>query len=564
MAEHITTTPARLRTGVAGLDELLGGGLLAGRTVLLKGSPGSGKTTLGLQMLIAGATQFNEPGILVTFEQAPEQLYADTAGFGWDLRRLGEEGKVQTVFIEPEEMIEHRGRQANRLLVNIADWVDDYGCRRILIDSISHLSTVFTNEEARAGFLKFVMQLKSMGLTPIMTAELDALQGLMGLDAYLVDAVIHLHHEGGSVGTRERRNLEILKTRGYQHVGGRHPLEIGRNGVVVFPHTYPAADAAEAAAAAPVGADAAPVSTGVHALDLLLSGGYREGSTALIAGLSGTFKSTLAGHFLLGGGGEAPAPGLWLSFHESTADLIQSFGWREMDLAGAVESGRVRVMELAPGQEPVEKIYYRAAALIAEHGIGRVVIDTLGDLTLGLGRAEEAREAERWFLRRLKALGVTTLATQQLVKVTGRNPLSEIGAAELADTIIYLGLVEIESRLEKVMSVLKHRGGPVSGDLRAIACGAGGLQVSERFVGLSGLLDGTARGQRKTQIEEVFQPLYFIRDFLKMASRPDLDPARRGQMLERLEGETSRVIASLAQYFDLPLGETDTRKDSKA
>ena len=157
------------------------------------------------------------------------------------------------------------------------------------------------------------------------------------------------------------------------------------------------------------------------------------------------------------------------------------------------------------------------------------------------------------FCSGLRALGVTTLMTQRLSRVTGRNPLSEIAWAELADTIIYLGLVEIESRLEKVVSVLKHRGGPTEGDLRSIRYTAAGLSVSERFVGLSGVLAGTALGRPKARIEEIFQPLYFIRDFLAMARYPTIQDDKRSAILENLSAETARLIQLLSRYFDQPL-----------
>lgn len=189
---------------------------------------------------------------------------------------------------------------------------------------------------------------------------------------------------------------------------------------------------------------------------------------------------------------------------------------------------------------------------ILEHGVDLVAIDSLNDLVGSIPDEEARFEAADWFLRRLRALKVTVLVTQRLMRVTGRNPLSEIAWAQLADTIVYLGLVEIESRLEKVVSVLKHRGGAVPGDLRAIVRDETGLRIHERFLGMSGVLQGTPLGRRKTRIEEIFQPLYFIRDFLTLARQEQLDTAQRGAMLENVAGETTRLIDLLGSYFDQP------------
>lgn len=536
---------SRLRTGVPGLDPLLGGGLLEGRTVLLKGSPGSGKTTLGLQMLLAGALEFDEPGILLTFEQVPDQLYADMAGFGWDLKKLIREKRLLVIFVTPEEVLEAPGRQENRLLVNIADWLDDTGARRIMIDSISHLSHLFQGDQARALLMRFLMKIKSMGLTPVMTAELSPSEGLAGLDAYLIDTVLHLMHVTGGGGRGERRELEIIKTRGTPHVGGVHPFDIGPRGLVIFPHLEP--DLHNVTPEAP-----SPLPTGVEGLDALLSGGVTQGSTVIVAGLSGTFKTTLAMHMALAGGQSA----LWIGFHESGAELRRMFATR------GVDGGAVEFIDAVAGRDPIEKILLDAQCIIGERKIGRVVVDSMNDLVAGIEADADRDEAIRWFLRRLHGLGVTTLLTQRLARVTGLNPLSEIANADLADTLIYLGLVEIESRLEKVVSVLKHRGGMTEGDLRSIKATALGLRVSDRFVGLSGVLAGTALGKRKAQIEEIFQPLYFIRDFLKMVKDPRLEAAQRDNVLDKISAETMQLIGLMSRYFDQPVpGATAPKKD---
>lgn len=534
-------TADRVRTGVPGLDEILGGGLLRHRVTLFKGGPGTGKTTLAMQTLVAGATRFDEPGLLLTFEQVPSQLFADAAAMGWNLKALHDEYRLRVMFISPEEVLDNPGRQANRLLVNVAELVEEHGARRIVIDSISHLGSILSKDEARAGFIKFMLELKALGLTPIGTAEYLPESGLAGIDAYLVDTLIVLERQAD----RGRRTLEVIKSRGHGHIAGPHPFEIAAGGLVVYPNSeVPASDAGPAPS--PAIQFSSPISSGVSGLDEMLGGGYAPGSTILVAGLSGTFKSVLGAHFLTAG---APSSGLWISFQESAADLARSFAGHGIAFADS----KIEVLEALPGREPVQKILAAADDLITERGIARVVIDSLNDLAAGLA-GEERAEAVRWFLRRLRARGVTVLMTQRLARVTGRNPLSEIDHAELADTIVYLGLVEIESRLEKVISVLKHRGGPVGGDLRSVQATSAGLIVSDRFLGVSGVLGGVALGHRKAQIEEIFQPLFFVRDFLKLAGDAGLDPDQRQHMLQDMGGETERVIGLLARYFDQPQG----------
>lgn len=546
MAETLHT-PARMATGIAQLDHLLGGGLRAGQSAMIKGPPGSGKTTFGLQMLVAGATSFDEPGLLLTFEQMPDQLFADASGFGWDLQGLTDQNLLKVLFVEPREVLANPGRHESRLLATIGDWAVETGARRIMIDSISHLRPLYTGEESRALFLNFIVELKQMGLTPIFTSELIESEGAADLDSYLVDAAIILKYKSGGVRQPDRRELQILKTRGYKHVAGWHPYEIGPQGVVVYTHDYPPAEEARA----PAESDGGPLSSGVAGVDTIIAGGFTPGSAVLVAGLPGTFKTTLAASFVQASA-QAGIGSLWIAFQETPAELERSLAQRGIDLAGPRGDGKLAFLPYTAGLEPVEKIFQDVRARATQTGARCIVIDGMNELTAGLEDEDDRQEAAQWFLRRLRDLGLTALFTQRLSKVTGRNPLSEITGADLADTIVYLGLVEIESRLEKVISVLKHRGGPAAEDLRSVTCTPRGLQVSDRFVGLSGILAGAPQGQRKAQIENIFQPLYYIRDFLTLAGDPSLDAERRTEMMNDLSAQTEKLIDQLSEHFDRP------------
>ena len=266
MAKRSTESP-RLKTGIPGFDELLGGGLLCGRSALIKGPPGSAKTTFGMQTLVNGALDYGEAGIYLTFEQLPAQLLADAAGFGWDLQALADDHLLKVLFITPEEVLQNPGRQENNLLVRIADWVEETGAKRLLIDSISHMRELYVGVEARASLLNFLLRLKGLGLTPILTAERTESDSHTDVDVYLVDTVIYLDYETGGLGRPDRRTLEIIKTRGHRHVAGAHPFEIGEGGVTVYPHTYRMTESTADAA------DGARLPTGIRSLDARLDGG---------------------------------------------------------------------------------------------------------------------------------------------------------------------------------------------------------------------------------------------------------------------------------------------------
>ena len=173
------------------------------------------------------------------------------------------------------------------------------------------------------------------------------------------------------LGRPDRRELEIVKSRGQSHVAGAHPYEIGGSGITVFPHRYPEpADSAGEPPSAP-----ATLSTGVAGLDSLLGGGPAARSSILVAGLPGTFKTTLAAHFALTNA-TAERPALWVALNENAAELQRGLGPVGLDFGAARTEGRLHFLELTPGREPIEKTLNRAEKLIAESGVAT----TLGAL----------------------------------------------------------------------------------------------------------------------------------------------------------------------------------------
>ncbi|MBN1475684.1 hypothetical protein JXA47_02925, partial [Candidatus Sumerlaeota bacterium] len=467
----------RMQTGIPGLDRLLGGGFLHHNSVLLKGSPGAGKTTLGIQMLVNGATQFGEPGVMISFEQFPQQLQRDTAAFGWDLQALMEEKKIAVLFADPADLAVSTTRTENPFVSKIVEIADEIGARRLLVDSLSHLEGIELPPRMtpRQALMRFLGTIKCEGLTPILTAELR--EGGAPFEDYLVDSVVFLHHIHGADGRPDRREIEIVKTRGQRTIGGRHPLRIGDGGVEVFPHILPEGEPPEP--------DPEPLGSGIAGLDRLLGGGYTIGSAVLVAGMAGAYKTTLAAHFLAEGLARGEA-GLMISFQEPAGHLTQFLAQRGIDVRPAVESGDLTIWRREPRDTCVEELVWRAGQLIQERGIRRVVLDSTNDLeSCQITRGQSAM-ALRLFLSEMIHRGVTTLLTQRIQRVSGNNPIADIEHVSLVDTIVFLGLAEIESQLEKVISVLKHRGAKPDTELRGIACGERGLEVLHRFVGLCG------------------------------------------------------------------------------
>ena len=222
----------RVKTGITGLDEMLHGGLVPNAATLVEGAPGTGKTTLGMQFIYHGIAEHDEPGLILTFEQFPQQYYRDADTFGWDFRRMEERGKLKIIMTSPEVT----RLDLERVGGNIQRMARHMGARRILVDSLSHFERLTDDPvELRQLIYGFVNGLKREGLTAILTRESPALLGeAEGFDegfAFLVDAYILLRYV--EMESAVHKALLVLKMRGSNHDKDIRQFSITGQGITV-------------------------------------------------------------------------------------------------------------------------------------------------------------------------------------------------------------------------------------------------------------------------------------------------------------------------------------------
>lgn len=470
-------------TGIEGLDTILNGGLRRGSCTLLEGIPGTGKTTVGLRFIHHGALAAGDPGIAITFEQFPEQMIEDAAQFGWDIPALEQQGLIRIMCTSPDvflDQLSEVGGMVDRL-------VSEMGARRVLIDSASHLAQICEEQrDQRSLFYSMANGLKRAGLTTIVTKELEDNEvRQVPFEEYLCDTVIRLDNRMVG-GFRRRRFIEIAKSRGQAHRTGRHGFEIGREGPIVYPRWEPQPRPEAQACAGP------RVSTGVQGLDRMLNGGLVNGSATLVAGSAGVGKTTLGLQFLCEGAQNGEC-GVFVTFEESPNKLICQAAGFGLDLERLREDDMISIIHEFPTTVCFEKLLLDVMAEIDRLGATRLVFDSLTDLDLAFPSEETVREAVYELVSMLDSRGVTGIVTTEVPELFGQTYVSGEHLSIIVDGIILMKYLELESEIQRAMSVLKMRGSGHDTGIWRYVIHNRGIEVQSRFEGAEGLMAGAAR-----------------------------------------------------------------------
>src|SRR5262252_4656242 len=322
---------AKTPTGIQGLDEITFGGLPKGRPTLVCGSAGCGKTLLSMEFLVHGATQFNEPGVFMAFEETEEELRKNVASLGYDLKELTDRNKlvVDYVHIERSEIEETGEYDLEGLFVRLGYAIDSIGAKRVVLDTVEAIFASLPNPMIlRAELRRLFRWLKDKGVTAIVTGERgDGRLTRRGLEEYVSDCVILLDHRvTDQVSTRRMR---IVKYRGTTHGTNEYPFLIDQDGFSVLPITSLGMQHKTSTER---------ISSGVARLDSMLGGeGFYRGSTVLVSGTAGTGKTSLAAHFVKAAC-ERGERCLYFSFEESPGQFIRNMRSIGLNLGKYVKS----------------------------------------------------------------------------------------------------------------------------------------------------------------------------------------------------------------------------------
>ncbi len=474
-------------TGIRGLDEITDGGLPRGRTTLVCGGPGCGKTLFAAQFIIQGSVRHDEPGVIMCFEETAEELAQNTASLGYDLRDLIRRRRlaVDHVRIERSEIEETGEYDLEGLFVRLGSLVEEVGAKRVALDTLEALFAGLPNEGIlRAELRRLFRWLKTKGLTAVVTAEQgDGALTRHGLEEYVSDCVIMLDHRvSNQIATRR---LRIVKYRGSRHGTNEYPAAIDENGLTVLPITslglgYPVSTRR--------------ISSGIGRLDAMLGGrGYYRGSSVLVTGSAGTGKSSLAvsfAHAVCARGQRC----LYVSFEEPAAQLKRNMATIGFDLARWETRDLLRFHCVRPSLCGLETHLGALNDLVQRLQPAAVVIDPITSLLGGASRDEVKLMLTR-LIDSIKNRGVTGLFTS-LEEAGGSEEAGAVGISSLMDTWVQLTMVGSAGERKRLLSIPKSRGMAHSNQVREFFLTDQGIVLGDVYVGPGTVLTGSARVQQ--------------------------------------------------------------------
>ena len=516
-------------TGIQGLDEITEGGFPRGRPTLICGSAGAGKTLLAMEFLVRGATEYNEPGVFMAFEETAPELTQNVRSLGFDLDELAKEKKllIDYVRIERSEIDETGDYDLEGLFIRLSTAIDAIGAKRVVLDTIENLFAGLQNQGIlRAELRRLFRWLKDKGVSAVITAERG--EGALtrhGLEEYVSDCVILLDHR--VIDQISTRRLRIVKYRGTAHGTNEYPFLIDEDGFSVLPVTSLGLQHE---------VSEERISSGIPRLDTMLGGeGFYRGTTILVSGTAGTGKTSMAAHFV----DAACRRGercLYFSFEESPGQMVRnmrSIGlnldqWTRKNLL-QFHSSRAMFYGLEMHLAVIHKI-------VQEFEPRVVVIDPVGSL-IQAGNRHDAHTMLIRLIDFLKQRGVTAFLTN-LTSAGNALEKTDVEISSIVDSWLFVRDIELNGERNRALYVLKSRGMAHSNQLREFLLTPQGVDLLDVYVGPGGVLTGSSRLSQEARENAAL--LVQRQD----AERKDRERIRKRELLEAR-------IAALRKEFEM-------------
>jgi circadian clock protein KaiC len=475
----------KLTTGIPGLEQISDGGLPKGRTTLVAGTAGSGKTIFAAQFLAEGILRDGEPGVFVTFEESPDDIRANLASFRWPIPEWERAGLWSFVDISPDpehDVLEAGGYDLGGMLSRVEHAVRRIGAKRVALDSVAGVFSQFADAGAiRRELFRASSLLRRLGVTAVLTAERTEDHGAIGrfgVEEFIADNVIILRN--ALEEEKRRRTIEILKFRGTTHQRGEFPFTvIPGEALVVFGLTGMQLEQKSSDIR---------ITSGNAVLDDMCGGGFFRDSIILVSGATGTGKTLTVTQFLAGGAA-AGERCLLFAFEESREQLFRNASGWGIDFEKMEADGRLRVVCEYPEVTGLEDRLHDIKSTVRDFKPNRLAVDSLSALERAGGHKgfREFIIDLTSFIKHQEVGGMFTATTPTLF---GGESITEAHISTLTDSIILLRYVEMYGEMRRGITVLKMRGSMHDKDIREFTIDGVGMHIARPFRNVTGILAG--------------------------------------------------------------------------
>ncbi len=488
----------KLATGIPGFDLVASGGIPEGRTTLVAGTAGSGKTVFAAQLLAEGIEKYDQAGVFVTFEESAEDIRRNIISLGWDVSRWEAEGKW--VFVDASPLINEDALiigeyDLGALLARMENAVKKVNAGRLVMDSLGAVFSRFDDRTlVRSELLRIAFVLKELGVTSLMTAERGHDYGDLtrfNVEGFVADNVIVLRNilEAG----KRRRTLEILKFRGTSHHKGEYPFTITPGeGVVIIPLS---------SLELKQRSSNVRISSGNQDLDEMCGGGFFRDSVILVSGATGTGKTLMSTEFI-GGGVASGEKCLLFAFEESREQLFRNAtGWGH-DFQKMEEEGLLRVICAYPEVAGLEDHLLNMRSAMQEIQPHRVAVDSLSALER-ISTIKGFREFIIGLTSFIKHQEIAGLFTSTTPSLMGGTSVTEAHISTITDSIILLRYVEMYGEMRRGVTVLKMRGSRHDKNIREFTIDDHGMHIGKPFRNVNGILAGRPSQVKPSDLERL-------------------------------------------------------------